>query len=207
MSYEKVKNISKRKDGRIFITSASNNVWPKYYERYEYMPESKHNKEKCENRALYLFRDIIGYCYQFNNSVNENWKYALNKFEEYCGENNISVDYLWDLPRENGDYDITKLKPYYDKFNEFYEEKIEGKYFLYSEAGVVSKVNKNSINVIPSPFASFGNSKDYKTIYNRFKNINKETRDRLKIEIIKMPLEYDIDVKSNDLTNIEGKEM
>ena len=45
MSYEIVKSISKKKD-KIFITSASNNVSPKTYSKWEFMPDSI-TKKKC----------------------------------------------------------------------------------------------------------------------------------------------------------------
>ncbi len=35
MSYEIVKSISRKKDNRIFITSASNNWWPRQYYKWE----------------------------------------------------------------------------------------------------------------------------------------------------------------------------
>lgn len=121
MSYEIVKSISKKKD-KIFITSASNNVSPKTYSKWEFMPDSLHNKEKVSNKELYLFHGIIGGSYKLNKSVNENWIYAENKFYEYCRENNISTSYIWELPYLN-DGDIKTLKPYYEIFKKYYEEK------------------------------------------------------------------------------------
>ena len=71
MSYEIVKNISHRKkDDKIFITSASNNVWPRTYSKREFMP----TKENDKNKELYLFHGIIGGSYQLSDSVNENWR-------------------------------------------------------------------------------------------------------------------------------------
>ena len=56
MSYEKIKCITRKpKEGKIFITSASNNVSPKTYSKWEFMPDSLHNKEKVSNKELYLY--------------------------------------------------------------------------------------------------------------------------------------------------------
>ena len=65
MSYEIVKSISHRKkDNKIFITSASNNVWPKTYSRWEFMPDKAYSEDDTRNRELHLFRGIIGGSYQ-----------------------------------------------------------------------------------------------------------------------------------------------
>ena len=90
MSYEIVKSISKKKD-KIFITSASNNVSPKTYSKWAFMPDSLHNKEKVSNKELYLFHGIIGGSYKLNKSVNENWIYAENKFYSTCIKFAVSV--------------------------------------------------------------------------------------------------------------------
>ena len=101
MSYEIVKNISRRKkDNKIFITSASSNVCPKNYSRWEFMS----NEKDSEIKELYLFHGIIGGSYQLSESVNVNWKYAENKFHEYCENNNISTSDIWELAyKDNGD--------------------------------------------------------------------------------------------------------
>ena len=145
MSYEIVKSISKKKD-KIFITSASNNVSPKTYSKWEFMPDSLHNKEKVSNKELYLFHGIIGGSYKLNKSVNENWIYAENKFYEYCRENNISTSYIWELPYLN-DGDIKTLKPYHEIFKKYYEEKIDGKYYLSSSLGQIIKVMKRILSM------------------------------------------------------------
>ena len=99
MSYEIVKSISHRKkDNKIFITSASNNVWPRTYSRWEFMPNKAYDENDTRNRELHLFRGIIGGSYQLSGSVSDNWRYAENKFYEYCRENNISTSDLWELP-------------------------------------------------------------------------------------------------------------
>lgn len=197
MSYELVKSISRRKDGRVFITSASNNVWPKDYNRWEYMPAGKYDDEKVKNKMLYLFHGIIGQTYQFNETVNDNWKYALNKFYEYCRENNISG--LWELPYKDGGYDITKLKPYYDKFNEFYEEKIDGKYYLNSINGPITKIYKECFytNRAGMKGVLLGH---YKKIYNLLNKFSKDMIDHYDIKIEEYSLE-----KNND-ANIEKQE-
>ena len=148
MSYEIVKSISRRKkDNKIFITSACNNLCPRYYSRWEFMPDKSFNEEKVKNKELYLFHGIIGGSYQLSNSVNENWKYAENKFYEYCKDNNISSSDIWDLPYKN-DGNIELLKPYYDIFKGFLEEEKKGKYYLDSNIGIITKVNQKSLEYI-----------------------------------------------------------
>lgn len=191
MSYELVKNITKKKDGKVFITSASNNWWPRDYSRWEFMPSDKYEKEKVENKMLYLFHGIIGGSYQFNETVSENWKYALNKFREYCKENNLSTSDIWDSVYENNEYNIEKLKPYYDKFNEFYEEKIEGKYYLSSSNGAVTKINKKSFYT--NPYGVNGAIGDYKKIYNNLHKLSNDSIQRYNISIKEYTLNKDLD--------------
>ena len=53
MSYEIVKSISHRKkDNKIFITSASNNLWPHTYSRWEFMSDEHNNKTDAANKDL-----------------------------------------------------------------------------------------------------------------------------------------------------------
>ena len=147
MSYEIVKSITHRKkDNKIFITSASNNIWPRTYSKWQYMPDSSYSKEETINKELHFFRGIIGGSYKLSNSVNENWRYAENKFYEYCKEKDISTFDIWELPYKN-DGNIESLKPYYDIFRKFLEEKIEGKYYLSSNLGCITKVNRKSYNM------------------------------------------------------------
>lgn len=193
MSYEIVKSITHRKkDNKIFITSASNNVWPKTYSRWEFMPDKAYGEEDTKNRELHLFRGIIGGSYQLSGSVSDNWRYAENKFYEYCRENNISTSDLWDLPYKN-DGNIELLRPYYEVFKGFLEEKKEGKYFLSSSLGCITKVNKSSFNYTPYFGADERYCKNYKQIYNDYCNISEQNRKNFNIEIKEYNLEKDID--------------
>lgn len=203
MSYEIVKSISHRKkDNKIFITSASNNLWPREYSRWEFIPDKTNDDEKTKNRELYLFHGIIGGSYQLSGSVNENWRYAENKFYEYCRENNLSTSEIWELPYKN-DGDIELLKPYYEIFKGFLEEKKEGKYYLSSSLGCIIKVNKNSFNYIPYFAQAERYCKSYKKIYNDYCNISENYRKNYNIEIKEYTFNKNIDdsieISKNDM--------
>ncbi len=193
MSYEIVKSISHRKkDNKIFITSASNNLWPRSYSRWEFMPDSHYEEKDIKNKELHLFHGIIGGSYQLSGSVNENWKYAENKFYEYCRNNNISTSDIWELPYKN-DGNIELLKPYYEIFKKFLEEKKEGKYYLDSCLGIITKVNQRSFDYTfyNAPLEKY--CKSFKKIYNDYSNINEENRERFNIEIKELVLDNKLD--------------
>lgn len=82
MSYEKVKRITRKiKEGKIFITSASNNVQPLTYSTWEYgAKETDYHKKE-----LSLVRDINHGNFHLNNSL-YNWNYALLKANEEIGK-------------------------------------------------------------------------------------------------------------------------
>ncbi len=203
MSYEIVKSISHRKkDNKIFITSACNNVWPRSFSRWEFLPDGKYDEEKIKNRELYLFHDIIGGSLQLSGSVNEKWRYAENKFYEYCKDNNISTSDLWDLPYQEGN-NIEILKPYYEVFKGYLEEKKEGKYYLNSSLGYILKVNKNNFEYSPYVPNIDKYCKNFKKIYNDFSNITKENRERFNIEIKELSLEKE----NNDSLDISKEDM
>lgn len=194
MSYEIVKSISHRKkDNKIFITSASNNVWPKSYSRWEFMPDSHYEEKDIKNKELHLFRGIIGGSYQLSGSVSENWKYAENKFYEYCRDNNISTSDIWELPYKN-DGNIELLKPYYEIFKSFLEEKKEGKFYLSSDLGIITKVNQKSLDYIPYNVPTEKYCNNYKKVYNDYCNISEQSRKNFDIEIKELVL----DNKLND---------
>lgn len=194
MSYEIVKNISRKKDNRIFITSACNNLCPHTFEKWEYLPNEKCNEEELKNKMLYLFHGIIGNSYQLQGSVNDKWKYAENKFLEYCQNNNINTYDLWDLPYKNGDYNIELLKPYYDIFESFLNEKEKkGKYYLKSDLGYITKVNKKSFEY-NAYWLDAKKCKNYKKIYNDYCKLSTNVRQKYNIKIE----EYVIDKKRDD---------
>lgn len=194
MSYEIVKSISHRKkDNKVFITSACNNVWPRHFSKWEFMPDKNNDEENQKNKELYLFHGIIGNSLQLSGSVNEKWRYAENKFYEYCRENNIDTYELWDLPYKDGEKNIEALKPYYEIFKGFLEEKKEGKYYLDSSLGIITKVNQKSFDYTPYNVPSEKYCKNFKKIYNDYSNINKENRERFNIEIKEYILDKNID--------------
>lgn len=78
MSYEKVKCITRKpKEGKIFITSACNNVRPLTYHRWEFMQNCNDYHEK----ELELMRGINGGGLSLNDSC-YNWNYAYYKTNE-----------------------------------------------------------------------------------------------------------------------------
>lgn len=78
MSYEKVKCITRKpKEGKIFITSACNDVRPLTYHRWEFMQSSNDYHEK----ELGLMRGINGGGLVLNDSC-YNWNYAYYKTNE-----------------------------------------------------------------------------------------------------------------------------
>lgn len=205
MSYEIVKSISHRKkDNKIFITSASNNVWPRHFSKWEFMPDKHYNEKDIANKELHLFRGILGGSYQLSGSVNENWRYAENKFYDYCRDNNISTSDLWELPYKN-DGDIELLKPYYEIFKGYLEEKKEGKYYLSSSLGCITKVNKNSFTYTPYYGSDERYCKSYKKIFNDYCNISEQNRTNFDIEIKEFVLDNEID--DSIKTNINDMEL
>ena len=198
MSYEIVKSISHRKkDNKIFITSASNNLWPHTYSRWEFMSDEHNNKIDVANKELYLFHAIIGGGFKLSSSVSENWKYAENKFNEYCKDNNISIYDLWNLVDVN-DGNVELLRPYYEIFKSFLEEKKEGKYYLSSNLGFINKVNKKSLNYVSIDIPSENDCRSYKKVYNDYCNISPQCKDKYKISIKEYTLDNEINNKEEN---------
>lgn len=78
MSYEKIKCITRKpKEGKIFITSACNNVRPLTYSRWEFRADEQDYHEK----ELRLLRGINGGGLVLNDSCYD-WNYALYKTNE-----------------------------------------------------------------------------------------------------------------------------
>lgn len=78
MSYEKIKCITRKpKEGKIFITSACNNVRPLTYHKWEFMQNCNDYHEK----ELELMRGINGGGLSLNDSC-YNWNYAYYKTNE-----------------------------------------------------------------------------------------------------------------------------
>ena len=79
MSYEKVKCITRKpKEGKIFITSACNNVRPLTYSRWEFMA----SEQDYHKKELELLRGINGGGLVLNDSCYD-WNYANLKARDY----------------------------------------------------------------------------------------------------------------------------
>lgn len=90
MSYSKCKTISiKPKTNQIFLTVASNNVRPLYYERCEYA-----SKQKCslDDKLMYLMISMLDGNIQISqyNKTTIPFEYALLKIRNNYRENDIS---------------------------------------------------------------------------------------------------------------------
>ena len=82
MSYEKVKCITRKpKEGKIFITSACNNVRPLTYSRWEFMA----SEQDYHKKELELLRGINGGGLVLNDSCYD-WNYANLKTRDYMQE-------------------------------------------------------------------------------------------------------------------------
>lgn len=189
MSVENVKYITRKpKEGKIFITSACSNVFPKIYYKWEFME----NETDYHKKELAIMRGINGGGLVLNDSCYE-WNYALiraNKelygseytwelYEDtninctmYCLGHLISDNYIpiTEEDLKNGDYEVNykgkdytlyykveeykklksraneNLEEYYRVFMKYFNEKIEGKYYLYNKkyGNIVPKGNKGS---------------------------------------------------------------
>lgn len=167
MSYEKCKSITlKPKTNQIFLSVASNNITPLYYERFEYA-----SKLNCslEDKLMYLMISMLDGNIQIS-QLNKNtikFEYALLKVREYNRQNeNIDkYDKRYELfEKELSKYvDINNREKrfafvkensklvneierkinkelYKEEFKIFktsIEEKIEGKYYLKNDFGKI----------------------------------------------------------------------
>lgn len=88
MSYELCKKINlDRKNNKIKVTCASNNIRPISYSTYEIFEDIKDFDEKLLN----LFMSLQSGCVQIStiNDNTEDFEYAMWKVREYLRENNI----------------------------------------------------------------------------------------------------------------------
>lgn len=104
MSYEKIQNISIKKDKTITISSASSNVFPKTYETSTIKP--KNEKEYIENLKE-IFSLLRGGSYKFNFSSTSKIRLAFNRAMIRIEEKYPTLDswdlYLLDVSEENFD--------------------------------------------------------------------------------------------------------
>ena len=170
MSYEIVRSLRlDKKNKKLFLTTASNNIYPKSFSKWEYMPKC----DDFEEKQLSFFHGIIGGSYKLDSCSNTNWRYAYEKFLEYCYDNNISTYDLWNNSCSVDT--LSKLKPYYDIFNNFVEEKHFGKYYLDSDVGNIINITRKGFTY--SPFIRDENKRtyDYKKAYIKIKNLSDKT--------------------------------
>lgn len=200
MSYEKVKSISlKKKENKIMVCSASNNVVPHTYSNWEFMSEEKdfHIKE------LELLRALNGGGLVLNDSCYK-WRYAISKTNEelynskntwkiyedttlhyttyIIGDTNWSNDYIKITAEDlkSGNYEetykgenyttyrnkqeyqeqldnrYTILENYYNVFMKYFNEKHNGKYYLYSKKYGYIKPKGTKGSFYYSTFGSLG---------------------------------------------------
>lgn len=106
MSYEKVKSISiNKKKNTIFITSASNNVYPKYYNKWEYIKgASKFDKIGIFEEREFSFEEKmksllcdIAYGNLSIYASMYNWNYAITRANEDMGYLRDLIDYKYSI--------------------------------------------------------------------------------------------------------------
>ena len=102
MSYEKIQNISIKKDKTITISSASSNVFPKIYETSTIVP--KDEKEYIQTLKE-IFSLLIAGSYKFNFSSTSKVRLAFNRAMVRIEEEYPMLDdwdlYLLDVSEEN----------------------------------------------------------------------------------------------------------
>ena len=91
----------------------------------------------------------------------------------------------------NGNLEL--LKPYLDKFKEFRDEKIEGLYYLDSNVGQIGKVYEYGL------YSDYYDDIEevcgtYKEIYNKFYDVDEDTRKYYEIEIKKYEKEKGLEL-------------
>ena len=199
MSVEIVKSIRhNKKDNTYFVTSVCNNVHPRYYSKWEYMPDSKCNEQEKEKKILHFFYSLLSGTLQLTPSCNINWLYALDSFRNYCYDNNISCWDLYDNARTDEGLDYNYLKPYYEVFKGYYDKKNEKGYYLDSDLGYITKINKRSFNYTTDEYTLKKNLKDYKKVKNIYDNLSKDMIKKYNIEIKQFELEKELDsINSN----------
>jgi len=152
MSYEIVTSVKlDKKNGKIFITSDSNNVYPKTFRKWEFIEDNKNYREKL---SKFIHGVIIGNL-QFRDSL-VRYQYAANKVREYINNNNL---YKENYRYENGNLIRTSDDLYYymdwdkpefdehknniiDLFENSLSEKIDGKYILYNPRKKITFIKK-----------------------------------------------------------------
>lgn len=91
MSYEIAKNISIKKDGRITMSSVSNNVQPRTFETFEILADISDLDEKIR----FIFTDLVNGNIQFQPSSKSKVHYGFLKAEKWLSNQNIHIRDLW----------------------------------------------------------------------------------------------------------------
>lgn len=196
VSYEVVKGIRvDKKNNKIFLRSSSNNVYPKYYDSWEFMK----NEPDLEKKKRELFYNIINGSINLRICDNKNWKYGTYRFFDYCNENNISISYIWELPRDGGSMD--SIEEYYKVFEKFVNEKHEGLYYLDSNIGKIINVNNRGFNYTNYDLKLNKYSYDYKTAYLKRAKLGQETIEKYEIEIKKFEKVREVKTEEDFLYN------
>lgn len=170
MSYELCKSIVK-KNGKIIVDIASNNVEPKHYSKVEYQVD----KCNLEQNELYLLTDILSGNIHLNSSVYE-YRYALFKAREYMQENNIDS---YDLYERKSDYYREKIKELIgiDLESDYWrDEELKNKYNTFREENtdLISNLRYESYykvyGKVYEVFKKYLNEKFDNTLYTLYSN-------------------------------------
>ena len=180
MSYEIAKGIKiDNKKKKIFIRSTSNNVYPKPYSKWEYLK----NEPDLEIKKRRLFYDLVSGNINLRICENINMKYAIERFKNYCYENTIDISLIYDLAHKEGE--LNNIEKYYKIFEEFYNEKYDGKYFLISDIGKIIKINNRGFLYNKDLNIKESECKSYKKLYCDRSRLSKNTIEKYNIRIEK----------------------
>lgn len=125
MGYTIARNISIKKDGRITVTGASSNVYPKTFETFEVFSKI----DSAEERLELIFEELLGGMIQFQSSSRSKVHYAFLKSLDYLNEKYQSVaSDLWHSRYTEGKYDKDKIeeikKEIFGVFKESLDDKV-----------------------------------------------------------------------------------
>ena len=147
MSYELCNRISiNKKDGTIKLTTACNNVYPKIYESWDFLPciddDCKEFSSLLDKKLYKLFVDMFEGNIVINtiNKSTVDFEYALKKVMEYLKDRNVGKFDLWDVEKSRRK---EFYKTLYRVFMQALEEHFEGDYGLVNSNGYsITKTGK-----------------------------------------------------------------
>lgn len=125
MSYTIAKSVSIKKDGRITINGASNNVYPKTFETFEVFSRI----DSLEDRVFTLFECLLGGEIQIQSSSKSKVHYAFMQSLNYLNMKYKSVaSDLWHSSYSEGKYDKDEIeeikKEIFGVFKESLDDKV-----------------------------------------------------------------------------------